>query len=179
MLRLALCDDDANFRALVRVVLAGEDDMEVVSESGDGRECVERIAATRPDAVLLDLVMPRMLGFEAIPQLTAASPETKVIVLSSQPAVDGLTGNQYQVAVFNSSDGVLSANPVVTLEDDKGLNPNDYIVPAVNSKKDTPELKQALDGISAKITQEELLRMNKETQNDRRPFDKVAEDFVG
>ncbi len=86
VLRVALCDDDANFRALVRVVLTGEDDMEVVSESCDGRECVERIAKTRPDAVLLDLMMPRMLGFEAIPKLTDASPDTKVIVLSSLPA---------------------------------------------------------------------------------------------
>ncbi len=66
--------------------MAGEADMEVVSESCDGHECVERIATERPDAVLLDLVMPRMMGFEAIPQLTAASPDTKVIVLSSQPA---------------------------------------------------------------------------------------------
>jgi osmoprotectant transport system substrate-binding protein len=103
----------------------------------------------------------------------------KVIVLSSQPAVDGLLKNEYQVAVFNSSDAVLSTNPVVTLEDDKGLNPNDNIVPMVNSKKATPELQSALDGVSTKLTQEELVRMNKETQSDRRPFDKVAEDFVG
>lgn len=103
----------------------------------------------------------------------------KVIVLSSQPAVDGLLKDEYQVAVFNSSDGVLSTNPVVTLEDDKGLNPDDNIVPMVNSKKATPELQSTLDALSATITQEELLRMNKETQNDRRPFDKVAEDFAG
>jgi osmoprotectant transport system substrate-binding protein len=103
----------------------------------------------------------------------------KVIVLSSQPAVDGLIKNDYQVAVFNSSDGVLATNPVVTLKDDKGLNPNDFIVPAVNAKKASGDLQQALDGISAKITQDELLRMNKETQTDRRPADKVAEDFVG
>jgi len=70
-------------------VLTGEEDMEVVSESCDGRECVERIAEMRPDAVLLDLVMPEMLGFEAIPKLTDAPPETKVIVLSSQPAERG------------------------------------------------------------------------------------------
>ena len=103
----------------------------------------------------------------------------KVIVLSSQPAVDGLLKNEYQVAVFNSSDGVLSVNPVVVLKDDKGLNPNDYIVPAVNSKKATPELEEALGALSAKLTQEELLRMNKETQIDRKPVDKVAQDFVG
>ncbi|HST65237.1 MAG TPA: glycine betaine ABC transporter substrate-binding protein, partial [Mycobacteriales bacterium] len=84
-----------------------------------------------------------------------------------------------QAAVFNSSDAVLSVNPVVILKDDKGLNPNDNIVPAVNSKKNTPELKAALDGISAKLTQDQLTAMNKATQVDRRPFDKVASDFVG
>jgi osmoprotectant transport system substrate-binding protein len=103
----------------------------------------------------------------------------KVIVLSSQPAVDGLIKDEYQAAVFNSSDAVLSVNPVVILKDDKGLNPNDNIVPAVSSKKNTPELKTALDGISAKLTQDQLTQMNKATQVDRRPFDKVASDFVG
>lgn len=103
----------------------------------------------------------------------------KVIVLSSQPAVDGLLKNDYQVAVFNSSDAVLSSNPVVTLKDDKSLNPNDFIVPMVNTKKANAELQSALDGVSSKITQDELVRMNKETQADRRPFDKVAEDFAG
>lgn len=106
----------------------------------------------------------------------------KQIVLSSQPAVDGLVKNEYQAAVFNSSDGVLAAdvgNPVVVLEDDKGLNPNDFVVPAVNAGKATPELEQALNDLSAKLTQDELLRMNKETQNDRKPVEKVAEDFVG
>ena len=103
----------------------------------------------------------------------------KPIVLSSQAAADGLLKNEYQAAVFNSSDGVLSVNPVVVLKDDKGLNPNDNIVPAVNKAKSTPDLETALNDLSAKLTQEELLRMNKETQNDRKPFDKVAEDFVG
>jgi osmoprotectant transport system substrate-binding protein len=103
----------------------------------------------------------------------------KTIVLSSQPAADGLLKNDYQFAVFNSSDGVLSVNPLVTLKDDKGLNPNDYVVPAVHSQKATPELEEALNALSAKLTQEELLRMNKETQIDRKPVDKVAQDFVG
>ena len=83
----------------------------------------------------------------------------KTIVMSSQPAVDGLTKNQYQVAVFNSSDGVLATNPVVTLKDDKSLNPNDFIVPAVNAKKASPDLQKALEDISAKITQDKLLAM--------------------
>ena len=50
---------------------------------------------------------------------------------------------------------MLSVNPVVVLKDDKGLNPNDNIVPAVNMKKSTPELEQALNDLSARLTQEE------------------------
>jgi osmoprotectant transport system substrate-binding protein len=102
----------------------------------------------------------------------------KTIVLSSQAAADGLLKNTYQAAVFNSSDGVLSVNPVVVLKDDKGLNPNDYVIPAVNKSKATPELQTALDNVSSKLTQDELNRMNKETQNDRKSIDKVAQDFV-
>ncbi|HEX6755288.1 MAG TPA: ABC transporter substrate-binding protein [Mycobacteriales bacterium] len=102
----------------------------------------------------------------------------KNIVLSSQQAADGLLKNDYQAAVFNSSDGVLTVNPVVVLKDDKGLNPNDYIIPAVNKAKSTSDLETALDNVSAKLTQDELLRMNKETQNDRKSADKVAQDFV-
>jgi osmoprotectant transport system substrate-binding protein len=105
--------------------------------------------------------------------------EYKTIVLSSQAAADGLLKNDFQTAVFNSSDGVLSVNPVVVLKDDKSLNPNDNVIPAVNKAKATPELESALNNVSAKITQSELLRMNKETQNDRKPVEKVAEDFVG
>lgn len=104
--------------------------------------------------------------------------EYKTIVLSSQAAADGLLKNTYQLAVFNSSDGVLSVNPLVVLKDDKGLNPNDYIIPAVNKAKSTPELESTMNTLSAKITQDELNRMNKETQNDRKSIDKVAQDFV-
>ncbi|HEX8105292.1 MAG TPA: response regulator transcription factor [Solirubrobacteraceae bacterium] len=84
--RVALCDDDQAFRALVRAVLAREADISVVGECGDGHQCVERIAATQPDAVLLDLDMPRLSGIAAIPKLIDASPATKIIVVTSQPA---------------------------------------------------------------------------------------------
>lgn len=104
--------------------------------------------------------------------------EYKRIVLSSQASVDGLLKKTYQAAVFNSSDGVLSVNPVTVLKDDKGLDPNDNIIPAVNKAKSTPDLETALNALSAKLTASELTRMNKETQNDRKSVDKVAQDFV-
>ena len=88
-------------------------------------------------------------------------------------------GTDQTKAAREQTDRVTKVNPVVVLKDDRGLNHNDYIVAAVNSKKATPELEQALGALSAKLTQEELLRMNKETQIDRKPVDKVAQDFVG
>ena len=104
--------------------------------------------------------------------------EYKSILLSSQKEVDGLTKGEYQVSVFNSSDGVLSVNPVVVLKDDKGLNPNDYIVPVVTKGKASADLETSLNKVSSALSQDELNRMNKETQNDRKSTDKVAQDFV-
>jgi DNA-binding NarL/FixJ family response regulator len=82
--RVLICDDDRGFRSLVRALLSVQDDMEVVGESCDGRACLEQAAHARPDAVLLDLVMPTMSGLAALPQLVAALPAAKIIVLSSE-----------------------------------------------------------------------------------------------
>jgi len=84
VLRLALCDDDAAFRRLLRELLSAEDDMEVVGESCDGPACIEQVARDRPDAILLDVSMPGMSGLAAIPALVEASPRTTIIVLSGE-----------------------------------------------------------------------------------------------
>jgi DNA-binding NarL/FixJ family response regulator len=81
--RLFLCDDDANYRTLVNEVLNLDDDLEIVGQACDGRECVDRVAAAGADVVLLDINMPIMTGFEALPLLREAAPDAKVFVLSS------------------------------------------------------------------------------------------------
>ncbi len=83
-LRLSLCDDDRAFRALVRAVIDAQDDMDVVSESCDGQDCLQEVARSQPDVVLLDLDMPTMTGFQALDRLAAACPLAKVIVLSGE-----------------------------------------------------------------------------------------------
>jgi two-component system nitrate/nitrite response regulator NarL len=67
-----------------RVVTA--DGMHIVGEGGDGAACVEAVVESDPDVVLLDLNMPGMNGFEALPPLRAGLPEAKLIVLSTSPA---------------------------------------------------------------------------------------------
>ena len=53
-----------------------------MGEAGDGRSAIEGIAATHPAAVLLDLSMPDMDGFQAIPEIRSGDPDVAIIVLS-------------------------------------------------------------------------------------------------
>lgn len=83
MYRLLVCDDAADYRALIRTVLGEDDDFEIVGQAGHGRECLERLGEIAPDVVLLDVDMPLMNGFETLPRLRETSPETTVVILST------------------------------------------------------------------------------------------------
>jgi DNA-binding NarL/FixJ family response regulator len=83
MYRLMVCDDAADYRALLRVVLGEDDDFEIVGQAGHGRECLDRLDEISPDVVLLDVDMPLMNGFETLPRLRETSPETTVVILST------------------------------------------------------------------------------------------------
>jgi NarL family two-component system response regulator LiaR len=82
-IRVFVTDDHAIVRNGIRAVLATEPDMAFVGEAENGRLAVERVAALRPDVVLMDLMMPEMDGIEAIRQITAADPGARVLVLTS------------------------------------------------------------------------------------------------
>ena len=65
--RVLLVEDDDATRATIRQMLT-RDGWEV-SEAGNGREALERLEAGRPDAIVLDLMMPEMDGFEFLAHL--------------------------------------------------------------------------------------------------------------
>jgi NarL family two-component system response regulator LiaR len=67
----------------LRTYLETLDDLEVVGEASDGAEAVELATRLLPEVVLMDLVMPELDGVEATRAIRAASPSTKVIVLTS------------------------------------------------------------------------------------------------
>lgn len=101
----------------------------------------------------------------------------KVTVLASQDSVDKLLNNTYQLVQFDSSDGVLADNPVTILEDPKGVNHPDHIVPAVYTPAATPALTDALNAVQGKLTQALLNGANKQIQVDRAPVAAVAADL--
>ncbi len=80
-----LADDYLPFRVMLRYLLETDPDVEVVGEAGDGEEAVELAAELDPDVIMLDLAMPRLDGWEAIPLLKERAPRTSIVVLSGFP----------------------------------------------------------------------------------------------
>ena len=77
---VVIADDQAMIRAGFGMILAAEDDIEVVGEAADGVQAVEQCRRLRPDVVLMDIRMPRMDGLEALRQLnTPGGPKVLVV----------------------------------------------------------------------------------------------------
>jgi len=69
-IRVLIADDHAVVREGLRGLISSEPGMEVVAEARDGLETVQRVRAVQPDVILVDLVMPRMDGIQAIGEIT-------------------------------------------------------------------------------------------------------------
>ncbi len=82
-IRILIADDHTLVRAGLRALLDSEPGMEVVGEAADGIDAVERAGALTPDVILLDLVMPRKDGIEAITEICQADPNARILVLTS------------------------------------------------------------------------------------------------
>ena len=82
-IRVLICDDHAVVRQGLATFLDLQDDIEIAGEASNGEEAVAKAASLRPDVVLMDLVMPRLDGIEAIRRIRAANADAKIIVLTS------------------------------------------------------------------------------------------------
>jgi two-component system, NarL family, response regulator NreC len=84
VIKVVLVDDHAVVRSGLRLLLDGQEDVEVVGEAGNAKDAVFRVRALKPDVILLDMVMPGESGLEVLPKLLKESAGTKVLVLSMQ-----------------------------------------------------------------------------------------------
>ena len=83
MIGVLLCDDQELVRAGFRLILDLEDGIQVVGEASDGASCVQVVARTAPDVVLMDIRMPEVDGLEATRRLVAAGSSARVLVLTT------------------------------------------------------------------------------------------------
>jgi DNA-binding NarL/FixJ family response regulator len=84
-IRVVLVDDQELVRTGFRMILDGEDDIDVVGEAGNGREAIGAVGRLHPDVVVMDIRMPEMGGVEATRTIAADDrlSETHVLVLTT------------------------------------------------------------------------------------------------
>ena len=82
-IRVLIADDHGIVREGLRTLINSAPGMEVVGEADDGAKAIEQARACHPDVILMDLVMPRVGGVEAIRQIKAENPRVHVLVLTS------------------------------------------------------------------------------------------------
>jgi two-component system, NarL family, response regulator NreC len=82
--RVLIVDDHSVVRAGLALLLNVEEDLETVGEAGTAKDAILEARSSKPDVILLDIVMPGQNGLQVVPQLLRERPETKVVVLSVQ-----------------------------------------------------------------------------------------------
>ena len=81
-LRVMIVDDHRIVRSALAGLLGGTKGILVVGEAADGQEAVDRVAELNPDAVVMDVTMPRMDGIEATRRVKEILPNARVVGLS-------------------------------------------------------------------------------------------------
>ena len=89
-IRVMIVDDHSIMRDGLKQVLEQTREFEVVGQAGDGEEAVRVAAEVLPNVVVMDVIMPKMDGVEACREIMAASPETRVVMLTASSEEDAM-----------------------------------------------------------------------------------------
>ncbi len=105
---------------------------------------------------------------------------SKVLPLGfgSPQAKEAVTSGKADLVLTGTTDATLDQLGLVLLEDDKGLQKADNIVPVVSKKANTAEVKALLDKLSAALTTEDLAQLNAKVDAQRQTAQQVAKDYL-
>jgi two-component system response regulator NreC len=146
MITVLIVDDHELLRAGLRSRLKDEPGIEVVGEADSGERAIVMARALQPDLILMDLLLPRKSGFDAIPELAKVAPGTKVLVVSSQAAPSSV-----RRALSAGASGYLpkrsSAHELVTAIRSVA-NGEGYVDPDLGARLVVPNGSPALDPLS-------------------------------
>ena len=82
-IRVLVADDQSMVRAGFRMLLGGEEDMEVVAEASNGLEAVDKAGRFHPGIILMDIRMPELDGLQATRRILATDPATRILILTT------------------------------------------------------------------------------------------------
>ena len=83
IIKIVIVDDHPMMRQALKAALEAETDMEIVGEAANGEAALTMLDVIQPDVVLMDLLMPKMDGLQAIAQIRQKYPQIRTLVLSS------------------------------------------------------------------------------------------------
>ncbi len=106
-IRVLIADDQSMVRAGFRMLLAGEQDMEVVAEASNGLEAVAMAARFDPTVILMDIRMPELDGLQATRRILAADNTARILILTTF----GLDEYVYEALSAGASGFVLKDDP--------------------------------------------------------------------
>ena len=87
--KIIIVDDNDLIRTLLRGILRAED-CEIIGEARNGTLALELIEKSKPDIVLLDVLMPEMDGLEALQNIKQQYPEIIVVMITGSPSKDNV-----------------------------------------------------------------------------------------
>ena len=101
--RLIIAVDHELVRSSLRLMLEGEQDLQIIAEAKDGQEAIELYRLHRPNLVLMDVKMPKVNGLEATRTIKEEFPTAKVLTVSAYQS-QALTSE----AIVAGADGYVS-----------------------------------------------------------------------
>ena len=81
-IRVLVVEDHGDCRKLVRLLLQGRPEWQIIFEASDGYEAIEKAGELRPDLILLDIGLPKLNGIEAARRIRHRSPNSKIVFVS-------------------------------------------------------------------------------------------------
>ena len=84
--RILLVDDHPMIRQGLHSLLSDVSDFQIIDEASDGLEAIRKIELTKPDILIMDMMMPNLNGLEVLSRIKKISPNTRTIIFSMQSA---------------------------------------------------------------------------------------------
>jgi DNA-binding NarL/FixJ family response regulator len=106
-IRVLVADDHSMVRAGFRMLLTGEQEIEVVAEASNGLEAVDKTKRLNPAVVLMDIRMPEIDGIEATRRILAANSAARILILTTF----GLDEYIYEALCAGASGFMLKDDP--------------------------------------------------------------------